>query len=35
MYNRIIDDTVIEVSIEKSHYSNKSHYYDEFRAYSF
>ena len=26
MYNRIIDDAVMEVSIEKSHFNDKSHY---------
>ena len=31
-YNRIIDDAVIEVSIKKSHYNDKSHYYNGFSA---
>ena len=31
-YNRIIDDTVMEVSIEKSRYNDKSRYYDGFSA---
>ena len=31
-YNRIIDDPVMEVSIEESHYNDKSHYYDGFSA---
>ena len=31
-YNGIIDDAEIEVSIEKFHYNDKSHYYDGFSA---
>ena len=31
-YIRIIDDAVIEVSIEKSHYNAKSRYYYGFSA---
>ena len=31
-YNRITDDAVIEVSIEKSHYYDKSRYFDAFSA---
>ena len=31
-YNRPIDDAVMEVSIEKSPYNNKSPYYDGFSA---
>ena len=31
-YNRIIDDAVMEVSIEKAHYNDKSRYYDGFCA---
>ena len=29
-YDRIIDDSIIEVSMEKSHYIDKSHYHDGF-----
>ena len=29
-YNRIIDDAVMEASIEKSHYNDTSHFYDGF-----
>ena len=29
-YNWIMDDAVMKVSIEKSHYDDKSHYYDGF-----
>ena len=29
-YNRIIDDAVMEVSIEKSHYNDEYRYYDAF-----
>ena len=31
-YNRLIDDTVKEVSIEKFHYDDNSRYYDVFSA---
>ena len=31
-YNRIIDDAVMEASIEKSRYRLKSRYYDGFSA---
>ena len=31
-YNRIIDDAVMEVSIEKSRYNAKSHYCNGFSA---
>ena len=27
-YNKNLDDTVMEGSIEKSHFNNKSHYYN-------
>ena len=30
--NMINDDAVMEVSMEKSHYNNKYHYYDGFSA---
>ena len=31
-YNRLIDDAVIEVSIDKSRYNDKSHYHIGFSA---
>ena len=31
-YSRIIDDAVMEVSIEKSHYNDQCDYYDGFSA---
>ena len=32
-YNWLINDTLADVSIEKSDYDNKSHFYDGFCAY--